>query len=693
MTDMPIVRVVAPEAIKIVRVLVPGIQGPPGAAGAYQPSFAPAVVRTIGEALDDLPSLRSYANGVGLGNETADTDAWLQAMASGDRHITVPTCPFGAYLIGDGAIATKHFILEGAGSSSPLRIMPDFPAGKPYLTIKPAINEQYTLLRLANLFFRPEVDGLGSDGIVIDHTSNAAVSNSELVFEQVQVGEPTAIDQYLAPSGVAFRYVPHASDPNGLYTSKFDSCHFVGGIQASRFGDSNLFQNVWVKGRNIGFDIDFVTGAANTNFINCNSTVQRQAFWLKNAINCGILGCQLELIAQWQGAEPIYDPTRAMIVLDAGANNRIHGNNIDPFVFNAINPALSNYLGADCISIINATVYNDIRYNRLVTKSRLGFQHLRRPDNASINTIGVNVLVDNNLDSSEGPVIGRNEIAGVPPVGNWARLALLNSWLPANTAGTSGEGLLYKAYPDSSAEILIRIAGGTRTAGTQIAIGLPVKAAPKKTETLAVQCFDSTDSTWKVGFINVNPSGVITVGGNALPGNSTVHGRLRYATDRIIERTLTYTAGSSGTGIANASIRNVHSGFAQSAGQVRMRFRAAAGGPLIADHAAIGIRSASTDTTNAIPVELTFNNGSLGFNIPAGQMLWSDWMTLVIARTDSVLSIIDFAATADSYSLVAFGAEGYYLAAGTDSYNVADMPGTPSLVALSSIGVDAVEVR
>ena len=64
-------------------------------------------------------------------------------------------------------------------------------------------------------------------------------------------------------------------------------------------------------------------------------------------------------------------------------------------------------------------------------------------------------------------------------------------------------------------------------------------------------------------------------------------------------------------------------------------------GPLQASHFAIGKRFGLTSTTNAIPIEITFNGGTSGVVLADGVTAWSDWIPYEMNTTTSYLLIVD----------------------------------------------------
>jgi hypothetical protein len=151
------------------------------------------------------------------------------------------------------------------------------------------------------------------------------------------------------------------------------------------------------------------------------------------------------------------------------------------------------------------------------------------------------------------------------------------------------------------------------------------------------------------------------------------------------------TLNSNATGATNTSVRNVHSGLLLGGTQVRVLVRAlttGAAGNVIVDNASIGVRL-SGDQTTAVPVELLFNGGS-GFNLPAGASMWSDLATLTFADSDVLMTTFDFAAGANNFPVAVSDGNGRYAIIG-NGYNVADFPGTPSLIASQCACVAKIE--
>jgi hypothetical protein len=151
------------------------------------------------------------------------------------------------------------------------------------------------------------------------------------------------------------------------------------------------------------------------------------------------------------------------------------------------------------------------------------------------------------------------------------------------------------------------------------------------------------------------------------------------------------------------SVRNglAISGGAGATNQIRVRFEADSTLAMSINNASIGI-SVETDGTadtvrncTATPVELTFNGGSHGFSILAGQTQLSDWVTLGGFTAANILNVtIDFGASNANPRRLAgiVGISQIYAVNGTPTYATAVLTGGVPLAA-QVLGMNKIEVK
>jgi len=111
------------------------------------------------------------------------------------------------------------------------------------------------------------------------------------------------------------------------------------------------------------------------------------------------------------------------------------------------------------------------------------------------------------------------------------------------------------------------------------------------------------------------------------------------------------------------------------------------------DNVAIVERDGSTANGTTTPTEILFSGGS-GINIATGVTEVSDWLKYSFDETKNYLLIADIGdnASADNPRRATTGGDGYYLTKANNSYNVKDMPGSPSLTASRTIIFNKLEV-
>jgi hypothetical protein len=322
--------------------------GPPGPAG---------------RALDSIEEFR------GFGGDFTDTTMFQQGFANA-KAIRIPATD---YTIHAGFIATKqHSALWDAGHK--LILASDFPADQDIYTWKPALGEQTAGWRtIGGPVIRPAVDGLGRDGLRIDHTAHAFVSNSQSVIDGINTGIALTLSTQKAVGGYGVNYIPHPTDPNGLFTTTFSNLELVGalgGLKMLLAGDSLNFWNIKTRGKGRGIDIEFIPGAESSVFVGLNSTSLGGALRFKNALLPVIVGANFELQSAWDG-----DADRALAVFDACTGVDFRG---------VISPHLLDSDGADCMLAKNGSTVSVTSPSRLIAKTSSGFYHFRTEDSSII---------------------------------------------------------------------------------------------------------------------------------------------------------------------------------------------------------------------------------------------------------------------------------------------------------------------
>lgn len=151
-----------------------------------------------------------------------------------------------------------------------------------------------------------------------------------------------------------------------------------------------------------------------------------------------------------------------------------------------------------------------------------------------------------------------------------------------------------------------------------------------------------------------------------------------------------YSLNSNNNGNGTVSIRTVVSNLAAGGTQIRVRFVASTTNPITVANAAVGIRSGSTVSTAAAPVELLFG-GASGFALAAGQQITSDWADFVTTASDNLLVIFD-CVTNGSWRSLNPGGDGFYYRLNYASYNQAS-PGSFTFVSGRTECVGLVDVR
>lgn len=158
----------------------------------------------------------------------------------------------------------------------------------------------------------------------------------------------------------------------------------------------------------------------------------------------------------------------------------------------------------------------------------------------------------------------------------------------------------------------------------------------------------------------------------------------------VWSKTLNYET----NGWANYSLRNQAISLSGGGNQARVRFQAGPSGPFVIANAAIGIKAAAGNAwdTVAVPVELLFS-GASGCSITAGQMLTSDWADLTFLSTDTLIVVIDYAASGGYLEAVQSPASHAFYKAATDSYNVAAPAGFTTDSIRDCNGSNLIEAR
>lgn len=452
---------------------------PPSAQGGRKPSY-----------------LEFGPGGAGQGNAAADTACLKAAFAAGGAF----TIPAGQpVLLNRGVTATGWIDVEGAGGAAPLVLAPDFPPDEDVITLKPQLDRagnSFVGWRLAALTIKPQVNGRGRDGIVIDHTAHPYTSNAELIIERVAVGDVvgTALGD-ITVGGYALRYIPHPTDPDGLYCSTIRNNFFVGGVVMRRAGDSLIFSGNWVKGRNIAFDIEFVRGAANATFENNNCTAVA-SFRLKNGFRCRIVSNQCEMISQWASD---HRGPEALVILEDCNGTTIEGNNLGADVLDH-----SKAQTADCIHLLGTTTRTLVRGdNRLVCNPQRGRVHLRTAASTLLTTVEPGALTQTStLDRT--PWITAIEVPSSVR-GLWSPLLPLPGWVSADN-----QGLRFRTTADGTVNLDGQVRAGPSPAASGAAgpiAMLPVGARPARP--FSVLAFVSRGAHRETGVVMIQPDGTI----------------------------------------------------------------------------------------------------------------------------------------------------------------------------------------
>lgn len=436
--------------------------------------------------------LESGPGGAGQGNAAADTACLKAAFAAGGTF----TIPAGQpVLLNSGVTASGWIEVEGAGSASPLVLTSDFPPDEDVITLKPQLDGASTKFvgwRLASLAIKPQVNGRGRHGLVIDHTAHPYTSNAELIIERVAVGDVvgTAMGD-VTVGGYALYYLPHPTDPNGLYCSTIRNNYFVGGVRMTRAGDSLIFSGNWVKGRNIAFDIEFVRGAANASFENNNCT-SAGSFYLKNGFRCRISGNQCEMISQWAGD---HRGPEALIVLEDCNGTTIEGNNLGADVLDH-----SRAQTADCIYLLGTTTHTLVRGdNRFVCNPERGRVHLRAAASTSLTTVEPGALTQTSA-IDRAPWITAIEAPGTVR-GLWSPLPPLPGW----TTAAGSQGLRFRIATDGTVSLNGQVGAGPGTFGPVAT--LPVGARPA--HPLHVSGYVHRGARWEAAIVLIQPDGAL----------------------------------------------------------------------------------------------------------------------------------------------------------------------------------------
>jgi hypothetical protein len=132
------------------------------------------------------------------------------------------------------------------------------------------------------------------------------------------------------------------------------------------------------------------------------------------------------------------------------------------------------------------------------------------------------------------------------------------------------------------------------------------------------------------------------------------------------------TLDSDNYGIGGYSFRVVFTEgmLTESGTYIRVTFVAASGGSFIVDHASVGERTGSMDTT-ATPTELKFS-GASGFNLSAGSSITSDALLFTLDHTKNYMFIFDVNSSGN-YAKYRVGTTTSYYAPGQASWNVANV--------------------
>lgn len=448
------------------------------------PSRPPAQVNRTPSYLEFGPG------GAGQGNADADTACLRAAFAAGGKF----TIPAGQPVFLNGGVTASRWIeVDGAGSASPLILTSDFPRDADVITLKPQIGsagDKFVGWRIASLAIKSQTNGRGRHGIVIDHSLHPYTSNAELVIERVAIGDVIGSPMGdITVGGYALYYVPHPTDPDGLYCSTIRNNYFVGGVRMTRAGDSLTFSGNWVKGRNVAFDIEFVRGAANATFENNNCTAAG-SFRLKNGFRCRIVGNQCEMISQW-GTEA--RGPEALIALEDCNGTTIEGNNLSADILDHTRTRT-----ADCIHLLGTTSRTLVRGdNRLVCNPEQGRVHLRVATSTSLTTVEPGALTQTALTGS-APWITAIDSPGAVR-GLWSPLFPLAGW----TAASASRGLRFRIAADGTVSLDGQVSAGAGIAGP-VAM-LPIGARPARL--MRVSAFAQRGTRWEAITVLIHPDG------------------------------------------------------------------------------------------------------------------------------------------------------------------------------------------
>lgn len=477
-----------------------------GGSSASQISFLQAgtgaVGRTVESKLRELPTPYDYG---AIGDATVDdTQALKNWLARGGFLYFAP----GRYRVTDALLPLlidKPTVVIGAGRASEIVVDAGVGASTDVLKLKRAgagqpgdSNPMFWALR--DFAIMPASNGIGRHAIEIDTTGGTTAYLQELEIKGIQVG---SVGNELG--GNAVHLTKHASSNTNLFASKIHFNILTGGVNLNGCGDSVWVRHNILTGTKRAVYIEPIAGAFQQVVSENNITARGGAIHLKGSGQVAIENNQIELLDTWTG-----DSNRALVVIENANRCRIVGNNV--------NPELGSSDGADCIRFIGTSAKNQVMgKNRLVCDSAGGFYHVKVAAGAALNEIwGDNYYENPYLTEVAEPVVDNQD----QTIGVWKALSLLNSWVALSTGGTLYEGLFFKINPDRSVTLRGWVGGGTNSAGTAIASGLPVGGRPAKTYRIPALVIAA--GVWSARALTINPSGSITIPSEVLPATTAV---------------------------------------------------------------------------------------------------------------------------------------------------------------------------